>query len=334
MHKVALIGLGNIGARHLRALMSINDVKIVAVCDINKTKKSCLENFEHDKPVFYNDYKKLLKETDAEIVSIATPHGLHAIMAIEAMKAGKHVIVEKPMALTSHDCDNMNLVAKKTGKRVFVIKQNRFNKPILITAKALEENRLGKIYLVQCNVFWNRNEEYYINSVWRGKKKLEGGALHTQVSHFLDLLIWWFGDIKQAKTFFDTLKHKIEIEDVGVSAIKFESGALGTISWTTNVYNKNYEGSITIIGEKGTIKIGGEYLNKIEYWDVMSYPLPDNIDLDDVQNNYGSYFGSSANHNLMFNEIIHHFTEKRKGVVEGEEGEKTVKATEMIYGSI
>jgi UDP-N-acetyl-2-amino-2-deoxyglucuronate dehydrogenase len=329
----AVIGIGNIGRKHIKSLLSIDSISLEAVCDIDESK------FEFCKKVnsnitFFTDYHLLLKEPDIDIITIATPHGLHAQMAMDAMEAGKHVIVEKPMALTVSECDRMNAVSQKTGKRLFIVKQNRFNKPILAVTKALDEKKLGKIYFVQCNVFWNRNEEYYSLSDWRGEKKLEGGALHTQVSHFIDLLVWWFGDIKQAKTLVDTVHHNIEIEDVGVSALQFNNGVLGSLAWTTNVYNKNFEGSITIIGEKGTIKIGGKYLNKIDYWDVKSYPQPENGEMDDLVNDYGSYFGTASNHDIMFHEIIAHFTQKRKGVVEGVEGEKTVQATELIYASI
>ncbi len=331
--KFAVVGLGNIGMKHVHSLLSIPEVVITSVCDIDERKKDLI--FEIDKKIkFYNQFTKFLNSTDADIITIATPHGLHAEMAIEILKAGKNVIVEKPMSLTSADCDEMNKVSMETGKKLFVVKQNRFNKPILITTKALEENKLGKIFFVQCNVFWNRDEEYYSESEWRGLKQQEGGALHTQVSHFLDLLIWWFGDIKKAKTFIDTVHHKIEIEDVGTSILKFSSGVIGSLSWTTNVYNKNFEGSITIIGEKGTVKIGGKYLNNIDYWDVKSYPMPVNGEMNDSVNDYGSYFGTSSNHDIMFHEIIAHFTKKRRGVVEGVEGEKTVKATELIYESV
>lgn len=331
--KFAVIGLGNIGMKHVRALFSMPNAKLIAVCDIDHNKcnpdtKVCKE------VVFYDNYKELLKEADIDIVCIASPHGLHKQMAIDTMVSGKHVIVEKPMALSSADCDEMNEVSNRTGKKLYVVKQNRFNLPIISTTRALTENRLGKIYLVQCNVFWNRDEEYYTKSDWRGSIETEGGALHTQVSHFLDLLIWWFGDLLDAKTYTDTVHHQIEIEDVGVSALKFESGLLGSLSWTTNVYNKNFEGSITIIGEKGTIKIGGKYLNNIEYWDVKSYPKPIAENYRDEVNDYGNYFGSSSNHDQLFNEIINHFAEKRQGMVEGVEGEKTIIATELIYGSV
>jgi predicted dehydrogenase len=196
---------------------------------------------------------------------------------------------------------------------------------------AIDDNKLGKIFMVQCNVMWNRNQEYYNESDWRGKKNLEGGALHTQVSHFIDLLVWWFGDIINAKTIMDTMNHKIEIEDCGVSALKFNTGVIGSLLWTTCVYNNNFEGSITIIGEKGTIKIGGKYLNKIEFWDVMSYPLPENIDFEDKPNNYGKYQGTSSNHDKLISHLVNQFIENRKGVVEGDEAIKTIQAIDLIY---
>jgi predicted dehydrogenase len=180
---------------------------------------------------------------------------------------------------------------------------------------------------------WNRHSGYYANSGWKGKKDLEGGALHTQVSHFIDLLIWWFGELQEAKTITDTLHQKVEIEDCGVSALRFKNGILGSLFWTTAVYNVNYEGSITIIGENGTIKIGGKYLNKIEFWDVKSYPLPKDIEFDDLPNQYENYQGSSSNHDMLLSDLISKVAKGRKGMVEGPEGMKTIEAIELIYAS-
>jgi len=266
-----------------------------------------------------------------EIVNIATPHGLHSSMCIAAANSKINILVEKPMALKSDDCKLMIEAAEKNNVKLFVVKQNRYNTPIALTKNAIESGKLGKIFMTQCNVMWNRHQEYYNESDWRGQLKLEGGALHTQVSHFIDLLIWWFGDIIQAKTIIDTLNHKIEIEDCGVSALKFNSGVIGSLLWTTCAYNKNFEGSITILGEKGTIKIGGKYLNKIEHWDVQSYPLPDNIDFEDTPNNYGKYQGTSSNHDKLIHDLVDLFAQNRKGIVEGTEAIKTVEAIELIY---
>lgn len=328
--KFAVIGCGNIGQRHIAVIDAEPQAKLVAICDIDEAKCAALSGTYGDIP-WYTDYKELLQRTDIDIVAIATPHGLHAEMSIAASEKGFHVLVEKPMALNVSDCLAMIESAAENSVKLFVVKQNRYNAPIALTRRALDENRLGRIFMVQCNVMWNRHEAYYTDSEWRGTRELEGGALHTQVSHFIDLLIWWFGDVVESKTIMDTLNHDIEIEDCGVSSLKFESGVLGSLLWTTCVSNKNYEGSITIIGEKGTIKIGGKYLNKIEFWDVVDYPLPVNELFLDTPNNYGKYQGTSSNHDKLIHHLVEQFAYKVDGAVEGSEALKTIEAIEKIY---
>jgi predicted dehydrogenase len=328
--RFAVVGCGHIGKRHVSVICDEIGAKLVAVCDID-TGKMQLDDIVENEVATYTDFDRMLSESDFDIICISTPHGLHAKMSKQAALAKKHVLVEKPMGLSVAESEEMIRVAEENEVRLFVVKQNRFNTPIKLTQKALQENRLGKIFMVQCNVMWNRNRDYYRQSPWRGKKKSEGGALHTQVSHFLDLLVWWFGNIEESKTIMDTLNHDIEIEDAGVSALRFESGVIGSLFWTTCVYNVNYEGSITIIGEKGTIKIGGKYLNEIEFWDVQSYPLPANQEFDDKPNEYGTYQGSSSNHDKLIHSMVSQIIENRRGVVEGAEGMKTIKAIEKIY---
>jgi len=328
--KFAIVGCGHIGQRHIKVINAEANAQLIAVCDINQEILKKLQE-EYSNLEVYTNYQKMLENADFDIVCVCTPHGLHAQMSIDAAKAKKHILVEKPMALNCEESEEMIQIAKDNNVRLFVVKQNRYNTPIMLTNKALEEKRLGKIFMVQCNVMWNRHDQYYQQSSWRGKRNTEGGALHTQVSHFIDLLIWWFGNLKQAKTIAETLNHQIEIEDCGVSALKFDSGVIGSLFWTTCVYNYNYEGSITIIGEKGTIKIGGKYLNEIEFWDVQSYPLSTDIEFEDKPNNYGSYQGSSSNHDKLINELIYEIIQERSGVVEGAEGLKTIQAIEKIY---
>lgn len=328
--RFAIAGCGSIGKRHIAVVDAEPNAELVAICDIDG--KKCIElSMLYSNVKYYTDYATMLKEVDVDIVNIATPHGLHASMSIAAANAKKNILVEKPMALNAADCALMNEAAKNNNVKLFVVKQNRYNTPIGLTKMAIESGKLGKIFMTQCNVMWNRHQEYYNDSDWRGQLKLEGGALHTQVSHFIDLLIWWFGDVVEAKTLIDTLNHKIEIEDCGITSMRFSSGVLGSIFWTTCVYNKNFEGSITIIGEKGTIKIGGKYLNKIEYWDVQSYPLPDDLDFEDAPNNYGKYQGTSSNHDKLISNLVDLFTQNRKGIVEGSEAIKTIEAIELIY---
>ena len=328
--RFGVVGCGHIGKRHLAVINAEPYADLVAICDTDPEK---VAQFTEQYPSVqgYNDYEQMLDEAAIDIVSICTPHGWHAPMSIAAARAQKHVLVEKPMALSIRESREMIEAAQQQGVKLYVVKQNRYNVPIRLTKKALDEQRLGKIFMVQCNVMWNRHQAYYEQSSWRGKKQLEGGALQTQVSHFLDLLVWWFGTIKEAKTIMDTLNHDIEIEDCGVSALRFENGTIGSLLWTTCVYNVNYEGSITIIGEKGTIKIGGKYLNQIEFWDVQSYPMPTEIEFADQPNEYGQYQGSSSNHDKLIHNLIDQIIDRRQGMVEGEEGMKTIKAIETIY---
>jgi len=252
-------------------------------------------------------------------------------MSIAASQRGVHALVEKPMALTVADARAMIEAANVAHRRVFVVKQNRYNAPIRLVSDAIRAGVLGKLYMVQCNVLWNRPQEYYSGSNWRGRKALEGGALYTQVSHFIDLLLWWFGDLAFAETRLETKCHDIEIEDCGSATLRFSSGVLGSLVWTTCVYNKNYEGSITIIGEHGTIKIGGGYLNRIEFWDVRSYPLPEGVVFEDKPNEYGRYQGTSSNHDRVVADVVATLLRERRDVVEGDEGLKTVDAIERIY---
>lgn len=330
--KFAIVGCGSIGSRHIAVTDAEERAEIVALCDIDEDKVRKLSELYGNIPHFTN-YDEMLKNCDADIVNICTPHGLHAEMSIKAANAKKNILVEKPMALNVADCHKMIKAASDNNVKLLVVKQNRYNVPIALTKDALSSGFLGKVYMVQCNVLWNRHQGYYNDSNWRGTLALEGGALHTQVSHFIDLLIWWFGDVVHASTEITTANHQIEIEDCGQTLVRFKSGAMGNITWTTCVYNKNYEGSITIVAENGTIKIGGQYLNKIEFWDVKSYPLPDGIDFNDKPNAYGKYQGTSSNHDKVVLDVIATLLNERHNVVEGDEGMKTIEAIEKIYAN-
>ena len=330
--RFGIIGCGHIGKRHAAVLDQYKYTDLIAVCD-DKIDRAREQANLYDNLAVHENYINLLKE-DIDVVSICTPHHLHKPMTLAALKAGKHVVVEKPMTLSAKDAAEMSKAAKDAGLKLFVVKQNRYNVPIRLAEEAIKTNRLGKIYMVQCNVLWNRHQEYYNQSEWRGTKETEKGALFTQASHFIDILVWWFGKVTEAKTVMATQAHDIEIEDCGQSSVMFESGVIGSISWTTNVYSKNYEGSITIMGEKGTIKIGGAYLNKVEYWDVESHPLPENIAYVDLPNNYGKYQGSSSNHHRVIEEVVKELSGLKSNIVEGREGELSIAAIETIYNGV
>jgi len=327
-----IIGCGHIGKRHAAVLDNTAQANLIALCDSNQQELDELGSLYGVGNSFI-DYQKLLA-SEIDVVSICTPHFLHKPMTIDALNGGLDVVVEKPMALSSQDAQEMTALAEHLERKLYVIKQNRFNVPIRLADEAISTNKLGKIFMVECNVLWNRNQGYYDQSDWRGIKSKEGGALFTQASHFIDILVWWFGDIVSANTKIATQNHNVEVEDAGISNVEFSSGVLGSIIWTTNVYNKNYEGSITIIAENGTIKIGGAYLNKIEFWDVKSFPLPDNIAYVDLPNNYGKYQGSSSNHHRVFDEIIKDLSGEKSSIVEGSEGARSIRAIEKIYSGV
>lgn len=306
---------------------------MVAICDLDEAR--CREQSAlYNKIPWYTDFDAMLSDIDADVIDIVTPHALHAPMAIKACKKGFHVLVEKPMALSVSDCEAMNSEAKEHNVKLWVVKQNRFNVPVKLAKEAIDKGMLGRIFMIKCDILWNRYQGYYDDSPWRGKLKEEGGALFTQASHFIDLLVWWCGDVESVNGHMETQNHKIETEDSGAAVIKFTSGTIGSLVWTTCVHNKNYEGSITIIGEHGTIKIGGMYMNRIEFWDVEGYPLQEGVEYTDKPNSYGKYQGTSSNHDKVVAALIANLRGEGQEVVDGYEGMRSIAAIEKIYDSI
>jgi predicted dehydrogenase len=331
--KFAVVGCGNIGKRHAAVLDANPDAELIALCDIRRESAQELAALYGNIPVF-DSYADMLQQTHADVINVVTPHALHADMAVDALKKGFHVLVEKPMALTSQDSVRMIEAAREAGKKLWVVKQNRFNVPVRFADQAIRQGALGKLFMVKCDILWNRYQGYYDDSPWRGKIATEGGALFTQASHFIDLLTWWCGDIEMARAHAETQNHRIETEDSGAAALRFTSGTIGSLVWTTCVYRKNLEGSITLIGEKGTIRIGGEYLNKLEFWDVPEFPLPDDVEFTDKPNSYGKYQGTSSNHDKVISGIIAELNGSSGMTVEGTEGIRSIAAIETIYRSI
>ncbi|MBX3008353.1 MAG: Gfo/Idh/MocA family oxidoreductase [Melioribacteraceae bacterium] len=325
----AIIGYGRIGERHAEHITKMGN--LVAACDIKEERRNIFNN--SFKANFYSNIDDLLKfENNIDVVSICTPNGLHSEHTIKSLKAGHHVLVEKPMALSVLDCEAMIKASEDANKRLFVVKQNRFNPPIQTLKKVMEENRLGRVLSVQLNCFWNRNEDYYKSSDWKGTKKLDGGTLFTQFSHFIDLLYWLFGNIKDVSAFLQNINHKdiIEFEDTGVVIVRFENDIIGTINYTVNCYKKNMEGSLTVFGEKGTIKIGGQYLNVLEYQEIQDYIIM-NLPDSGKANDYGGYQGSMSNHDKVYENVIDVLTNNGKITTNFLDGMKTVQIIEKIY---
>jgi predicted dehydrogenase len=324
----AIIGCGRIAQRHAEHIHNVG--KLTAVCDIVKEKADALAG-KYGAKAYYSVEEMLANEKNTDVVSVCSPNGLHAVHSIASLKAGFHVLCEKPMALTVQDCGDMINAAERANKRLFVVKQNRFNPPVAAVKKIIEEGRLGKIYSVQLNCFWNRNEEYYQNS-WKGTRDLDGGTLFTQFSHFIDLLYWIVGDVKDVNGFINNYHHRdsIEFEDTGVVNLKFYNGAIGTIHYTVNSFDKNMEGSLTIFGEKGTVKIGGQYLNELEYQSIAGYEIKD-LPAGNPANNYGKYFGSMSNHDKVYANVADVLGNGGVIATNGFEGLKTVEIIDRIY---
>ena len=328
--RIAIIGCGRIAQRHAAHIKS--RAVLVAVCDIEKEKADQLAG-EYNAIAYYNIDDLLSAEKDLDVVSVCTPNGLHAEHSIKALKAGFHVLCEKPMALKVEDCEKMIEAAETAGKRLFIIKQNRYNPPVVAVKKALEEGRLGKIYSIQLNCFWNRDLAYYANS-WKGTKTLDGGTLFTQFSHFIDLLYWMLGDITEVRSMMKNFAHgnAIEFEDTGVVLLKFTNGALGAINYTVNSFGKNMEGSLAIFGEKGTVKIGGQYLNELEYQNIQHFTI-DNLPAGNIANEYGSYQGSMSNHDKVYDNLIDVLLHNGTITTSAWDGLKTVSIIEKIYNA-
>ena len=235
----AIIGCGNIGKRHAEQILSVGSLK--AVCDIDKSKASELGK-KYNAKVYFSLEELLKTETELDVISVCTPSGLHAKQSIQSLQAGCHVLCEKPMALTVADCEEMIRTSVSTERQLFIVKQNRFNPPVIAVKKLIDEGRLGKIYNIQLNCFWNRGQDYYQNA-WRGTRLLDGGTLFTQFSHFIDLLYWMFGDVKEVKAIRKNFAHQscIEFEDSGVALLEFENGVIGAINYTINSHKKNYQ---------------------------------------------------------------------------------------------
>jgi UDP-N-acetyl-2-amino-2-deoxyglucuronate dehydrogenase len=328
--KFAVIGCGRIGSRHAVHIKHFGELK--AVCDIEILK--CKSLADENSTSIYSEIDQLLQtEKEVDVVSICTPNGLHAEHAIMALKAGFHVLCEKPMAISVYDCGEMIKAAERANKRIFVIKQNRFNPPVAEVKRLIDEGYFGKIYSIQLSCFWNRNENYYKDS-WKGTAALDGGTLYTQFSHFIDLLYWMFGDVREVFALTRNFGHQnlIEFEDTGAVALEFYSGALGTINYTVNSYKKNMEGSLTIFGEKGTVKIGGQYLNELEYQCIEAYEIKD-LPQGNSPNNYGEYQGSMSNHDKVYENLVSVLRDGDAISANSFEGMKTVEIISRIYES-
>ncbi len=328
--RFGIIGYGNIGKRHAHVLLKNKETEMVAICDV-KSKES-LGLCESDIP-FFNSLESLLTSgPEFDVLSIATPNGLHALHALAAIQAKKHVVIEKPMALRKMDCEKIIFKALQAQKHVFCIMQNRYSPPSHWIKTLIESGKLGKIYMVQINCYWNRDERYYKNGDWKGTRDLDGGVLFTQFSHFIDLMYWLFGDISDIQATFRDFNHKhlTEFDDSGIVNFRFLDHGIGSINFSTSVWDKNMESSITIIAENGAVKIAGQYINEVEYCHVKDYVMP-KLPPTNAPNDYGAYKGSAANHQYVFENVVDVLKGRTSIKTNALEGYKVVDIIEQIY---
>jgi len=332
--KYALIGCGRISPNHILAAHN-NELDIVGLCDLDINKpKSHKINFDFlSKTSIFSDYKIMLEQTKPQIVAIATESGNHAEIAKYCIKKGIHLIIEKPIALSLKDADDIINLSQKHNVKVSACHQNRFNKSIQKIRESIEENRFGKLYHGTAHVRWNRGKDYYTHAPWRGTWEQDGGALMNQCIHNIDLLRWMMGDqVEQVFAFTDNLAHSfIETEDLGIALIKFKNGSYGVIEGTTNIYPKNLEETLYIFGEKGTIKAGGKSVNIIEEW-----LFSDNLDNPDevkekYQENPPNVYGFG--HTPLYEDVIRSINENTEPYVTAADGRRALELVLAIYKS-
>lgn len=330
--KFAVVGCGHIGKRHAEMIAENPAAELVALIDVKA--KSALNISTFDVP-FYSSLEDFLASGNgADVITIATPNGLHARQALQCLNAQKNVVIEKPIAITKADAEKIIFTALNVHKYVFAVMQNRYSPPSVWIRQMIDSGKLGKIYMVQLNCYWNRDERYYTKETWHGTKETDGGTLFTQFSHFIDILYWLFGDIENIRTKVRSFNHEglTEFEDSGIVTFDIMSGGIGCLNFSTSVWNRNMESSITIVAENGSIKIGGQYMDKVEYCHVKDYELP-KLPRTNPGNDYGGYQGSAANHCYVIQNVIDVLHANTSITTNALEGLKVVDIIERIYAA-
>jgi UDP-N-acetyl-2-amino-2-deoxyglucuronate dehydrogenase len=326
--RIALVGCGRISKNHFEAIDQIDGLELVAVSDTDaeRAKQAGAQwNVPH-----FTSYERMLAESKPDIVTIATPSGLHAEQGVAAAKAGKHVVMEKPMAISLTGADALVQACDKAGVQLFVVKQNRLNPPVQLLRRAVDKNRFGRIYMANCTVHWARPQEYYDQAPWRGTWEFDGGAFMNQASHYVDLVQWLMGPVESVMAKTATLARRIETEDSGIAILKFRSGALGTIEVTMLAYPRNLEGSITILGEKGSAKVGGTAVNKIEHWEFADYDDDDKL-VESANTNPPNVYG--LGHQGYYRNVLAVLRGEAKPDTDGRAGRKSLELILGIYES-
>lgn len=328
--RFAVVGMGHIGKRHATLIGQNPDAELVSVADVRDVEE--LGWTDAQTPCFSSIEDLLANGPDFDVLNVCTPNGLHARHCIAGLEAGKHVVCEKPMALSKADCEEVIYKALQVSRQVFVVMQNRYSPPSKWLKQLVSDKTLGDIFLVQVNCYWNRDHRYYKPGGWKGTKDMDGGVLFTQFSHFIDILYWVFGDISNIQARFENFNHQdnTDFEDSGLVSFKLMKGGMGLLSYTTSVWDKNLESSITVIGSKGSLKVGGQYMDKVEYCHIDGYTMPE-LEPTLPPNNYGPYIGSAANHHFIIQNVVDTLRNRHFPSTNALEGLKNVDIIERIY---
>lgn len=330
--RFAVVGCGHIGKRHAEMITREEGAELIALCDIRPKEELGIEAY----PVPFARHLEELLEMglDIDVINICVPNGLHAGIAIRMIETGNHVVIEKPLALTVTDAERIALASRQYHKQVFCVMQNRYSPPSVWIKEMVESGRLGKIYMVQLNCYWNRDERYYKPAGWHGDTALDGGTLFTQFSHFIDILYWLFGDIQNIQARFADFNHKdlTDFEDSGLVHFNFVNGGMGSLSYSTSAWDKNMESSMLIVAEQGSVKIGGQYMNEVEYCHIKDYTMPE-LASTNPGNDYGLYKGSAQNHNFVIRNVVDVLTGTPGEIITTpvREGMKVVDIIQRIY---
>lgn len=328
--RFAVVGCGHIGKRHAEMICRNPDSELVALCDIKPMDELGIDNY--NVPFFINIDILLASDINFDVVVICTPSGLHAEHSNKSLEKFKHVVCEKPLGLSKGSVESVLHNAFQVSKKVFSVMQNRYSPPAVWIKEVIEKRILGRIFMVQINCYWNRDHRYYKKGNWKGTNKYDGGTLFTQFSHFIDIMYWLFGDIKNIQGKFNDFSHKdlTEFEDSGFVFFDFIKEGMGSINYSTSVWDSNLESSLTILGEKGTIKIGGQYMNEVIDCNIQNYVMPV-LKESNPANDYGAYKGSAANHHYVIENVVGTLNGKSTIFTNAMEGLKIVEIIERIY---
>ena len=327
--RFALVGCGRIAKNHFAALeRHAERAELVAVCDNQPEALASAAGATGARA--FASLDALLQSSDADIVVLATPSGLHPRQAIKVARAGRHVLTEKPMATKWDEGMAMVRACREEGVKLFVVKQNRLNATMQVLKRAIDEGRFGRIVMANVNVFWTRPQSYYDDAPWRGRWDLDGGAFMNQASHYVDMVDWLIGPVDNVHAYTATLARDIEAEDTGVMSLRLRSGALASINVTMLTHGKNFEGSITLLGERGTVRIGGVAINEIQHWE-FDEPRPEDADIRSASYATPSVYGFG--HPLYYDNVIRTLRGEAHAEVDGYEGLRSLEVIIAAYRS-